>query len=127
MRSSTVCTGRPEETSRFIWSPPRSSAASVFLGSQLPGSRPFGRLLWPGRDVPAASVLTDPHDQAPGGSDLQGDSEQYRERQQVQPAAGPGEQADPRPDAEQPETPERLWPASRGFGLAASARATLVT
>jgi len=62
-------------------------------------------VLSPGHDVLTANVLTDPDDQASGGGDLQGDPEQYRERQQVQLAAVPGEQTDPHTDAEQPGCP----------------------
>lgn len=79
--------------------------------TQLHGPRLFGRTLSPGHDVLAASILTDPYNQALGRCDFEGDPEQHREREKVQPAAMPGEQADARPDAEQPGCPHAEPPA----------------
>lgn len=80
---------------------------SVFFGTQLHGPRLFGRALSPGHDVLAASVLTDPHNQAPGRCDFEGDPEQHREREKVQPAAMPGEQAAARPMLSSQVAPDR--------------------
>jgi hypothetical protein len=91
-----------------LW--PRLTARSAF-SRQLPGARRFGPVIPARREVRRVSVLgpvtvvsvpPGSHYQSPGHRDLQGDPEQHAERQQVQAAALPGEQADSGPDAEQP-------------------------